>query len=110
MKGLKVVNVGSNPEYTQFGTCEVCFSWGEADNPYMVIEFPNGDQVQIDTFEWDWGDYYPYYVDNVIDFSAWLSEQEIEEEFIARLRKRDSSVLINLIQSYKWDREEAEDG
>lgn len=109
MKGLKIVDVGSNPERTQFGTCEVCFSWGIADNPWVIIEFPDGKQIKIDTFEWNWGDYWPYYVDNVIDFSAWLSEQEIEEEFVARLRKGDSSVLINLIESYHWSKED-EDG
>ena len=42
MKGIKVIDVGSNPEETQFGTCELCFSYGIADNPYMVLEFPDG--------------------------------------------------------------------
>ena len=27
MKGIKVIDVGSNPEETQFGTCELCFSY-----------------------------------------------------------------------------------
>ena len=37
MKGIKVIDIGSNPEETQFGTCELCFSYGIADNPYMVV-------------------------------------------------------------------------
>lgn len=43
-KGYKVVDVGSNHEYdVTFGTCEVCMSYGnEVDNPYIVIEKPDG--------------------------------------------------------------------
>ena len=26
MKGIKVIDIGTNPEETQFGTCELCFS------------------------------------------------------------------------------------
>ena len=47
MKGIKVIDVGSNPEETQFGTCELCFSFGVADNPYMVLEFPDGTQALV---------------------------------------------------------------
>ena len=38
MKGIKVIDVGSNPEETQFGTCELCFSYGTADNPWFFEE------------------------------------------------------------------------
>jgi hypothetical protein len=51
MKGIKVIDVGTNPEYdVEFGTCEVCLSYGnEVDNPYMVLEFPDGTQAKVDT-------------------------------------------------------------
>ena len=80
MRGIKVIGIGSKPEETQFGTCELCFSYGVANNPYMVLEFSDGTQVKHKTYYWDWGDYWEYSVENVIDFSAWLSEQELSDE------------------------------
>ena len=53
MKGIKVFDIGSNPKETQFGTCELCFSYGIADNQYMFLEFPDGTQVIHDTYFWD---------------------------------------------------------
>ena len=107
MKGIKVIDVGSNPEETQFGTCELCFSYGIADNPYMVLEFPDGTQATVDTYYWDWGDYFESTVDNVVDFSAWLSEQELSEEIVKALKNDGKYTLICLIKDYNWQLEEA---
>lgn len=110
MKGIKVIDVGSNPEETQFGTCELCFSYGMADNPYMVLEFPDGTQVTIETYYWDWGDYFETTVGNVIDFSAWLSEQELLDEDVEALKSGDGKfVLIGLIDEYNWQLEETDE-
>ena len=106
MKGIKVIDVGSNPEETQFGTCELCFSYGVADNPYMVLEFPDGMQVTHDTYRWSWGDYFKYGVDNVVDFSAWLSEKEFSDEVIEYLKSGGGLTLIGLINDYNWQLEE----
>lgn len=105
MKGIKVIDAGSNPEETQFGTCELCFSFGIADNPYMVLEFPDGTQVTVDTCYWDWGDYLEYSVANIVDFSAWLSEQELSDEDVEAL-KDNKYVLILLIDEYNYRLEE----
>ena len=102
MKGIKVIDVGSEPEETQFGTCELCFSYGTADNPYMVLEFPDGTQVTVETYRWDWGDYFETTVDNVVDFSAWLSEQELSEERVKALKNDGKYTLICLINEYNW--------
>ena len=109
MKGIKVIDVGSNPEETQFGTCELCFSYGVADNPYMVLEFPDGTQVTVETYYWDWGDYYEVTVDNVVDFSAWLSEQELSEEGVKALKNDGKYTLIELINEYNWQLEETDE-
>ena len=106
MKGIKVIDVGSNPEETMFGTCELCFSYGVADNPYMVLEFPDGTQVTVETHCWDWGDYFETTVDNVVDFSAWLSEQELSEERVKTLKNNDNYKLIELINKYNRQLEE----
>ena len=102
MKGIKVIDVGSNPEETQFGTCELCFSYGIADNPYMVLEFPDGTQVTVETHCWDWGDYFETTVDNVVDFSAWLSEQELFDEDVEALKNDGKEVLFLLIDEYNY--------
>lgn len=109
MKGIKVIDVGSNPEETEFGTCELCFSYGVADNPYMVLEFPDGTQVTVETHCWDWGDYFETTVDNVVDFSAWLSEQELSEERVKTLKNNDNYKLIELINKYNRQSEETDE-
>lgn len=109
MKGIKVIDVGTNPIGTQFGTCELCFSYGVVDNPYMVLEFPDGTQVTVDTYYWDWGDYFESSVDNVVDFSAWLSEQELSDEQVEDLKSDGKHALIRLITEYNWQLEETDE-
>ena len=106
MKGIKVIDVGINPEETRFGTCELCFSYGIADNPYMVLEFPDGTQVTHNTYYWRWGDYFETSVDNVVDFSAWLSEQELSDEEVEDMKNYGYYTLIELINEYNWQLEE----
>ena len=109
MKGIKVIDIGSNPEETQFGTCELCFSYGIADNPYMVLEFPDGTQATVETYFRDWGDCFEYRVANVVDFSAWLSEQELSEERVKALKNGGNYTLIELIDEYNWQLEETDE-
>ena len=109
MKGIKVIDIGSNPEETQFGTCELCFSYGIADNPYMVLEFPDGTKVTLDTYFWDWGDCFEYRVANIVDFSDWLSKQELSDEDVEALKNDGKQVLIDLIEEYNWQLEEADE-
>ncbi|HFI0406375.1 TPA: hypothetical protein ACGOYK_000286 [Streptococcus suis] len=109
MKGIKVIDVGSNPRRTQFGTCELCFSYGVADNPYMVLEFPDGTQAKVDTYYWTGGDYWESKIKNVVDFSAWLSEQDLSDEDVEALKNDGKQVLIGLIEEYNWQSEEDED-
>ena len=108
MKGIKVIDVGSNPkDDVTFGTCEVCLSYdNEVDNPYMVLEFPDGTQVTVDTYYWDWGDYCESRVDNVVDFSAWLSEQELSDEDVEDLKSDGCYTLTELIDEYNLQLEE----
>ena len=111
MKGVKVIDVGSNPkDDVTFGTCEVCLSYdNEVDNPYMVLEFPDGTQVTVDTYYWTGGDYYETTVANVVDFSAWLSEQYLSDDFVEALKNNDKYTLIGLINEYNWQLEEEDE-
>ena len=109
MKGIKVISAGSNPEETQFGTCELCFSYGVADNPYMVLEFPDGTQVKCDTYCLDLGGYFEATVANVVDFSAWLSEQYLSDDLVEALKNNNTYTLIGLINDYNWQLEETDE-
>ena len=109
MKGIKVIDAGNNPEETQFGTCELCFSFGVADNPYIVLEFPDGTQVTCKTYLWSWGYYFETTVKNVVDFSAWLSEQELSDEYVEALKNDNKYTLIGLINDYNWQLEETDE-
>ncbi|MCB2836243.1 hypothetical protein K3M97_10210 [Streptococcus dysgalactiae subsp. dysgalactiae] len=104
-KGYKVVDVGSDPKSdVTFGTCELCLSYGnEVDNPYVVIEKPDGTKEDVPIYYWSWGDYFEYYIDNVVDFSAFLSEQDIDDE---EFEEDSTSVIINLINEYDWSKED----
>ena len=110
MKGIKVIDVGGNPEEeVEFGTCELCFSYGIADNPYMVLEFPDGTQVKHNTYFWDWGNCFEYRVANIVDFSAWLSEQELSDGDVEALKNDGKQVLIDFIEEYNWQLEETDE-
>ena len=109
MKGIEVIDVGSNPEETQLGACELCFIFCVADNPYMVLEFPDGTQVTVDTHHLGWGGYYETSVDNIVDFSAWLSEQELSDERVKALKNNNKYTLIILIDEYNRQLEKTDE-
>ena len=75
----------------------------------MVLEFPDGTQVTHNTYNWDWGDYFETTVDNVVDFSAWLSEQELSEVEVEDLKSDVTYVLFGLIDQYNWQLEETDE-
>jgi hypothetical protein len=93
----KVIDYVSNVEEVEFGTCELCFHTGYAEQGHLVIEDELGKKENIPLYEWDWGDCYEIYIDNVIDFSHWLSQrdepplEEIDNLF---------SWLSNLVSDY----------
>lgn len=93
----KVIDYVSNVEEVEFGTCELCFHTGYAEQGYLVIEDELGKKEDIPLCEWDWGDCYEIYIDNVVDFSHWLSQknepplEEIDNLF---------SWLSNLVSDY----------
>ena len=109
MKGIKVIGVGSKPEETEFGMYETCFGYGVVNNPYMILEFPDGSQVAQETYYWDFEDYVEIVVDNVTDFSAWLSEQELQDRYVEALKNDNKYTLIGLINEYNWQLEETDE-
>lgn len=98
-KGYKVIDIGNEPEDdVTFGTCEFCLSYGnEVDNPYVVIEKPDGTTKDVPIYYWVWGSYVEYYIDNVVKFSAFLADQDIDDE---EFERDSTAVIINLINEY----------
>ena len=71
-------------------------------------EFPDGTQAIADAYCRDWG-YYETSVDNIVDFSAWLSEQELSDERVKALKNNDKYTLIILIDEYNRQLEETDE-
>lgn len=79
MLGIKLVDVDtSNARTEQTGTCELCFGSMWCDNPILIFENPYGDRVKIDGYFWSWGDYLELEIDNYLNFSDWLSKQDVD--------------------------------
>ena len=95
----KVVDYYSDMTEHQTGTCDLCFGTAYVDDGVITLEDENSVKYEIPLTIWSYGDYETLYIDNVIKFTAWLQEQDVEpigEKFQwAWLRK--------LIRSYDWE-------
>lgn len=74
----KVIDYFSDVQEEQTGTCEVCFSTADVENGYITVEDENGVKTEIYLTYWSWGDFFTIYIDNVVNFSAWLQERDVE--------------------------------
>ncbi|MCY7186388.1 hypothetical protein, partial [Streptococcus gallolyticus] len=86
----------------QTGTCELCFGSMWCDNPILIFENPDGDRVEIDGYFWSWGDYFELEIDNYLNFSDWLSKQDVDWNM---LKEDGYEYLADLVN---WYREEEE--
>ena len=67
------------------GTCELCFSTAEYDDGYLVLEDENFQLLQVNLLELSddpygddlYDDYDNIVIDNVVDFTAWLYQQDL---------------------------------
>lgn len=74
----KVTEYHSDFQEEQTGTCELCFGTAWVENGSITVEDENGTETKIYLTVWDWGDYDTIYIDNVVNFSAWLQEMDVE--------------------------------
>lgn len=77
---VKLIDVVSNHREAEFGTCELCFSFGTVDEPVYHFEKETGEKFSIDAYWWSWGDYYEILVDNAIRFAEFISKQDYSED------------------------------
>ena len=74
----KVIDYVSDVRKEQTGTCELCFGTAWVENGSITVEDENGNQTNINLTVWDWGDFDTIYIDNVVNFSAWLQARDVE--------------------------------
>lgn len=106
MKGIKLVDVDLSEASTEtIGTCELCFGSMWCDNPVLVFENPYGDRVKIDGYFWSWGDYLELEIDNYLNFSDWLSKQDVDWNM---LNEDGYEYLADLVYWYREENENDE--
>ena len=74
----KVTEYNSDFQEEQTGTCDLCYGTALVENGSITVEDENGTETEIELTWWSWGDYFTIYIDNVVNFSAWLQEREVE--------------------------------
>lgn len=74
----KVIEYNSDVREEQTGTCDLCFDTALVENGSITVEDENGKTTNIELTWWSWGDYFTIYIDNVVDFSAWLQERDVK--------------------------------
>lgn len=101
----KVIAYRSDYQKEQTGTCELCFGTAWVENGSITVEDKNGKETEIELTVWDWGDYDTIYIDNVVNFSAWLQEREVE---VISEETNTWSWLYELVEKYNEEQEESE--
>ena len=74
----KVIDYFSDVQEEQTGTCELCFGTAWVEEGSITVEDENGNKTNINLTVWDWGDFDTIYIDNVVNFSAWLQARDVE--------------------------------
>lgn len=92
---VKLIDVLYNPTEEQTGTCELCFSTIECDNPVFVFQLSNGEEVKVNGYWWDYYDYDEVYISNIINFASWLDDKDFPDDTVI-----DTDWLINVADEY----------
>lgn len=75
----KVIDVESDYEEVVTGTCELCMSTEYINHGFLILEDEKGVKFYIPLWNYYGCGYYDeIYINNIVDFSAWLQEQDIE--------------------------------
>lgn len=102
----KVTEYNSDFQKEQTGTCDLCYGTAWVENGSITVEDENGTETEIELTVWDWGDYDTIYIDNVVNFSAWLQERDVEPIS----KKADSYAcwywLRELVEKYSEEQED----
>lgn len=72
----KVIDLVSDYQEMETGTCDICFGTADVECGYLVLEDENGRTYDVYLTSWDWGDFDTISIPNVVEFSAWLQERD----------------------------------
>lgn len=98
---IKVLEVKTDPQEVQTGTCELCFGTQDVDNPVFVFQKANDKPIEIPAYCWSWGDYMEADIWNIVNFTAWLEEQNFKTD-----TKIDDEWFWDIASKYHWEVEE----
>lgn len=102
----KVTEYNSDFQEEQTGTCDLCYGTAWVENGSITVEDENGTETEIDLTAWDWDDYDTIYIDNVVNFSAWLQERDVEPIY-EKTEPYDCWYWLNkLVEKYSEGRED----
>lgn len=82
---IKLVDILSEPEDVELGTCELCFWFTTVDNPVAVLEvveskyLKKGTELNEDMYWYDWGDYFELDAPDMWDLVDYLNTHEVPE-------------------------------
>ena len=99
----KVVDYVSDIQKEQTGTCELCFGTAWVEEGSITVEDENGNETEINLTVWDWGNFDTVYIDNVVKFSAWLQERDVET---INDDVNEWSWLDELVEKYSEEQED----
>lgn len=101
---FKLVDVKQEVEYgVQFGTCEFCFSVGNLEKTFYILEDENKNTYALENGYWCY-DYFPLCygeIQNVVDFASHLSKKEFLGEVVTneKLSKWFFSILNEYVDN-----------
>jgi len=77
----KLIDIETETEEVEFGTCELCMGIGDLTTESYVFEDEKGEKITVEGGAWNWGDYMRFTcVDvNVIDFAEYISGLDIKD-------------------------------
>lgn len=100
----KVIAYHSDIQEEVVGTCDFCMSTEDVETGYITVEDETGKTTNIELTYWYWSIYDTIYIENVVNFSAWLQEREVKE-----IRKgAEFEWLSSLVMDYNEEQEERE--
>lgn len=98
----KVIDYHSDIQEEVVGTCDFCMGTADVETGYITVEDETGKTTNIELTYWYWSIYDTIYIENVVNFSAWLQEREVKE-----IRKGGEFEWLNsLVMDYNEEQEE----
>lgn len=102
---LKLIDYREEFSIEQIGTCELCFGTIGCNNPAFTFQKENGEEIKVNGYYWDWGDYSSVEtIANIIDFADYISDIDFQEDE----NTFTFGWLDNLVSEYNSAKEQAE--